>query len=71
MIGSMATLPLPEGDADSLYRALVEDHAIEIPVIPWQGVSNRLIRLSAQLYNTPADYDRLADVLALLLAKPQ
>ncbi|MBF2084257.1 aminotransferase class V-fold PLP-dependent enzyme [Thermoleptolyngbya sp. C42_A2020_037] len=71
MIGSMATLLLPEGDADSLYRVLVEDHAIEIPVIPWRGASNRLIRLSAQLYNTPADYDRLADVLALLLAKSQ
>ncbi|MFQ3628227.1 MAG: aminotransferase class V-fold PLP-dependent enzyme, partial [Cyanobacteriota bacterium] len=71
MIGSMATLPLPAGDADTLYQALAEEFSIEIPIIPWRGCSNRLIRLSAQLYNTPADYDRLADVLALLLAPSQ
>lgn len=71
MIGSMATLPLPAGDADALYQALAEEFSIEIPIIPWRGQFNRLIRLSAQLYNTPADYDRLADVLAPLLAQSQ
>ncbi|GAB4136817.1 MAG: aminotransferase class V-fold PLP-dependent enzyme [Cyanobacteria bacterium J069] len=71
MIGSMATLPLPEGNAESLYQALVAEFSIEVPVIPWGGLSNRLIRLSAQLYNTPADYDRLADALDTLLTRPQ
>ncbi|BAU43130.1 aminotransferase class V-fold PLP-dependent enzyme [Leptolyngbya sp. O-77] len=71
MIGSMATLPLPAGDADALYQALAEEFSIEIPIIPWRGRFNRLIRLSAQLYNTPTDYDRLADVLAPLLAQSQ
>jgi len=68
MIGSMATLPLPDGDADALYQALVEEFSVEVPIIPWRGRFNRLIRVSAQLYNAPADYDRLADVLAPLLA---
>ncbi|WP_448597796.1 aminotransferase class V-fold PLP-dependent enzyme [Thermoleptolyngbya sp.] len=68
MIGSMATLPLPDGDTDALYQALVEEFSVEVPVIPWRGRFNRLVRVSAQLYNAPADYDRLADVLAPLLA---
>lgn len=69
MIGSMATLPLPDGDADALYQALVEEFSVEVPIIPWRGRFNRLIRVSAQLYNTPADYDRLADALDVLLSR--
>jgi isopenicillin-N epimerase len=34
MIGSMATLPLPKGDADVLYQALAEEFSVEVPIIP-------------------------------------
>lgn len=68
MIGSMATIPLPNGEAAPLQKALFEQFHIEVPIIPWQGECDRLIRISAQLYNTPADYDDLATTLVKLLA---
>jgi isopenicillin-N epimerase len=72
MIGSMASMPLPDGIAttapslygDPLQQALFEKHAIEVPVVPWPNPPKRLLRVSAQLYNTPADYERLAAALA-------
>lgn len=72
MIGSMASLPLPDGSADapttSLYddplqRRLFEEHRIEVPIIAWPSTPRRLIRISAQLYNDERQYARLADAL--------
>lgn len=76
MIGSMASLPLPDGDAtvapslygDPLQDRLLEEFAIEVPIAPWPHPPKRLVRVSAQLYNTIEDYSRLADSL-LSLAK--
>jgi isopenicillin-N epimerase len=65
LIGSMATLPLPPGEAEPLQRALWEKHHIEVPVMTWNGT--RLLRVSAQLYNRATDYERLAAVLPDLL----
>lgn len=76
MIGSLAALPLPDGDgappasalyADPLQDRLLGDFRIEVPVIPWPSPPRRLIRISAQAYNVPADYRRLADALRSLL----
>ncbi|MCU0566073.1 MAG: aminotransferase class V-fold PLP-dependent enzyme [Oculatellaceae cyanobacterium Prado106] len=67
MIGSMATLPLPPGSASNLQTALFDRFHIEIPVIPWPTENHRMIRLSAQLYNTAKDYDFLAEALIWLL----
>jgi isopenicillin-N epimerase len=72
MIGSLATLLLPDGesvrrDIDPLQDALWEQHRIEVPVIPWPAPPRRLLRLSAQLYNGLDQYERLADALAELL----
>ena len=72
MIGSLATLLLPDGesvrrDIDPLQDALWERHRIEVPVIPWPAPPRRLLRLSAQLYNGLDQYERLADALAELL----
>ncbi|MBD2463323.1 aminotransferase class V-fold PLP-dependent enzyme [Oscillatoria sp. FACHB-1407] len=67
MIGSMATLPLPHGNAAALQKKLFHDFGLEVPVIPWKGCSDRLIRISAQIYNTPDDYDCLAAALVKLL----
>jgi isopenicillin-N epimerase len=69
MIGAMAVLPLPPGNVESLKNDLFEQFSIEVPIIPWQGLSDRLIRISAQLYNTPTDYDVLARALVTLLAE--
>jgi len=68
-IGSMATLVLPGdssagfGEMDPLTMRLREEWQIEVPVFPWRDWSGRLIRISAQLYNKIADYERLATAL--------
>ncbi|MBW4657362.1 MAG: aminotransferase class V-fold PLP-dependent enzyme [Drouetiella hepatica Uher 2000/2452] len=66
MIGSMAVVPLPDGSAEHLQASLFQRH-LEVPIIPWQGSVNRLIRVSAQIYNTPADYDVLTEAVLLLI----
>jgi isopenicillin-N epimerase len=78
-IGSMAAVPLPdnaEGEQpaaplflDLLQDALWAGHNIEVPVMPWPGFPKRLLRISAQLYNSPGQYHLLADVLPSLLRK--
>lgn len=63
---------------DALQDALVENHRIQIPVWSFRspqrgggdelgGGITRLIRLSAQSYNTPAQYEYLAEALAIEL----
>jgi isopenicillin-N epimerase len=77
MIGSLAAVPLPDGAAscapslygDPLQDALWERHRIEIPVIPWPEPPKRLIRVSAQLHNAPADYEKLCAALPALLSE--
>ncbi len=77
LVGSLAALPLPDGPGrvargltfDPLQDALLERFGIEVPVLSWPAPPKRLIRISAQLYNGPADYDRLADALGALLGQ--
>ena len=78
LLGSMAALPLPrlrtDRDAEALGRALFEEDAIEVPLVGWPVRGGRsdvsdppttvLVRLSAQRYNEPTDYDALASALA-------
>jgi len=72
MIGSLAAVPLPDGNpappsplyGDPLQDVLFERHAIEVPVVPWPAPPKRLIRVSAQLYNTREQYEYLAKALA-------
>jgi isopenicillin-N epimerase len=74
MIGSMASVPLPDGDAtpppmlhgDALQDRLLFEHRIEVPVVPWPQPPKRLVRISAQLYNRIDEYERLADILRTL-----
>lgn len=66
MIGSMATLLLPEDEftqvsAQELQGKLFETFKIEVPVIEWFSPPQKMIRISAQLYNQFSDYQRLAD----------
>jgi isopenicillin-N epimerase len=76
MIGSLAAVPLPDGSpeppktplyADPLQDALLERFGIQVPIVPWPAPPRRLVRVSAQLYNTPEHYERLAAALSELL----
>ena len=76
MIGSMASIVLPDrvgaiADpmvfADALHDILWENHRIEIPVPPWPAAPKRMVRLSAQLYNSIEQYDRLAEAITIEL----
>lgn len=70
MIGSIATLPLPDGapietgQTDPLGQVLFQKHRIEVPVVHWPTTGKRWFRVSAAIYNERADYERLADALA-------
>jgi isopenicillin-N epimerase len=76
MLGSLAALPLPDGTGDAptspLYLDPVQDrllfeHGIEVPVVPWPAPPKRLLRISAQLYNSLEEYERLGAALRALL----
>jgi isopenicillin-N epimerase len=73
MVGALATIPLPDATAptsaaiDPLQDALLERFAIEVPIFPWPALPARVVRVSCQLYNTTADYERLASALVELL----
>jgi isopenicillin-N epimerase len=73
MLGSMATIPLPRSlqTAPRMRRGfekiepeqlrLYDEFCIEVPLLRLHG--RRWLRISAQLYNTPRDYVRLAHAL--------
>jgi isopenicillin-N epimerase len=77
MLGSMATLPLPEifqrdvgGESravierfDPLQTQLFEEHGIEVPLIKFGDPVRRWFRVSAQAYNSASDYLKLANAL--------
>jgi isopenicillin-N epimerase len=69
--GSMAIVALPDGigatkeEAQAIQASLYETEHIEVPFGPWNDTC--YIRLSAQVYNAPAEYERLAHVLPPVL----
>jgi isopenicillin-N epimerase len=68
---SMQLVPLPAGVAGTtdaaaaLQNRIGEQVAVEVAVTSWNG--HGFVRLSAQAYNSPADYARLAAELPALL----
>lgn len=69
LLGSMATVRLPppldrmtDAEQAALQQSLYTDHKVEVPLFHWGG--HRLLRVSCQVYNTPADYERLEEVIA-------
>jgi isopenicillin-N epimerase len=76
MVGSIASIRLPDGltrdigwrRPDPLQARLYERWGIEVPVMSWPAAPRRLIRISAQLYNSREDYMRLAEALRKELA---
>ena len=73
MIGTLAAVPLPDmtradiagisNGLDPLRTKLLREHGIEVPVFPWPAPPKRWLRVSAQLYNSLPQYEKLADVL--------
>jgi isopenicillin-N epimerase len=72
-IGSLVSLPLPDAASsepsrsplylDPLQDELLSRYAIEVPIIPWPQPPRRLVRISAQLYNSLPQFQRLAEAL--------
>lgn len=72
-IGSMASVPIHDAFGeqvsssplytDALQDQLRAEHGIEVPIIPWPAAPKRLLRISAQLYNSLGQYQRLAEAL--------
>lgn len=75
MLGAMAAVPLPDGAltaapalyGDPLQDRLLFEENIEVPFVPWPAPPKRLLRIAAQLYNTPDEYERLAAALRRML----
>jgi isopenicillin-N epimerase len=76
MIGTLVAVPLPDGSAegppsplyvDPLQDELLARHRIEVPIVAWPAPPKRLVRISAQLYNTTDQYERLGAALRELL----
>ena len=75
MIGSMAMIrlpipPMPDAEIDALKASIVAEDRIEVPIHGWPVPAARewagappsavALRISAQRYNEPADYERLS-----------
>ena len=77
----MAALPIPgmadDAAATTLGQWLETEERIQVPIGGWPVSAARtgkqpdqvLLRISAQRYNEPADYDRLADALVRRLGR--
>ena len=76
MIGSLASLPIRDAETttvpssplycDPLQDRLREEFGIEVPIIPWPAPPKRLLRISAQLYNSLPQYELLAQALGCI-----
>jgi isopenicillin-N epimerase len=73
MIGSIASIPISDGKTtkppktplylDALQEVLFAKWKIEVPIIPWPAPPKRLLRISAQLYNSLPQYEYLRAAL--------
>lgn len=74
MLGAMATIPLPErfqdrprtGRIDTEQLRLYDKFRIEVPFNRFGKPEKRWSRISAQVYNSLAEYEYLAETLKLL-----
>ncbi len=78
LIGTLASLPIPDAAStepsksplylDPWQDELMSRHRIEVPIIPWPAPPKRLLRISAQLYNSLPQYELLAKGVKELMA---
>lgn len=71
LLGSMATLRLPdplaslsEPQLPALQQRLHDEFRLEVPIMRWSA--QNLVRPCCQVYTTPQDIERLADVVSAL-----
>lgn len=57
----MRALTVRASDPDELWRRLVEDHLVDVPVYDWEGTA--LLRVSIGPYNDEVDLERLVDAV--------
>ena len=72
-IGSLAAVAIPDAPPEAWPRLPVNEyplqtelrvkHGIEVPIMPWPAPPKRLLRISAQLYNSLPQYKFLASRL--------
>jgi isopenicillin-N epimerase len=72
-IGALVAIPLPDAAPDALPRlpvneyplqeALQSKYKIEVPIISWPAPPKRVLRISAQLYNSLPQFERLAEAV--------
>ena len=71
MVSALASVEIDTGkevgpmslEGDPFHNLLLDEHGIQIPVMPWRHHGIRYIRISAQLYNHPDEYRYLAEAL--------
>jgi isopenicillin-N epimerase len=72
MIGALVAFPIRPGAPmppyagpyiDPTQERLYAEARVEVPIFPWPAPPRRVLRVSAHLYNTPAQYARLAEWL--------
>jgi len=75
LIGTLVSVPIRDAQKaktrdvfrlDALQERLLTEHSIEVPVMTWPRWPHRLVRVSAQLYNSEPQYERLAAALRTL-----
>jgi isopenicillin-N epimerase len=80
-IGALAAVPIPDAPeggwpAAPFYEYPLQDklrleHGIEVPIMPWPAAPKRLLRISAQLYNSLPQYELVAQALVKQLRSGQ
>ncbi len=71
MVGAMVAFPLPPAAPDrgpDLQGQLLKSARLEVPVMPWAGRPEGILRYSVQLYNAAAEYAVLAEALRTIYA---
>lgn len=72
MVAFLAAVEMADGEAhvpdsplstEPLQDRLLHEYGIEVPIVPWPAPPKRLIRISAQLYNSLDEVRYLADAL--------
>ena len=78
MLGSMAAMPIPDAPGktpsgrpyhDALQVEILRRHGVQAPVSYFPRAPKRVMRVSAQRYNTVEQYQRLASALVEELAR--
>jgi hypothetical protein len=78
MIGTLASIPIAEGEYDFTTTALVFDpieealrteYGVEVPVLACPDGPGSIIRIAAQAYNSLEQYEYLADAVEEVLSR--